>query len=406
MVKMDYLLGSATRRADATHEWPANGRESLPSNSEAYEQVTLGSITGILERREFGVTVLSPAAGRAFRRVVYLNSYGGVDILEKVKNGTMASHHLWGCLELARMGYEIALPAALPHFNPYRRQVPHDLRFLGLVRQWLRPDDIIYCGHTLLFWLPLLSAAGIVRRRIVSLMFAREQLDFAKAHSGIVALTRAGAEQAASLAPAVNVAPIGWGADLSVYPHHPYRPEAFFSCGIAMRDFRTLSAAAAMCRHPVEVVVPGQIDGVQWAPSVTTIDSGKGWNYQNKRLSYRELLNNHYSRSAGSLIIVKKDPSERIACGFTEIIEAMAMSRPVIMTKTGALPSEIDIEKVGCGIFVPAEDPDAIAEAVNYLGEHPEDAESMGRKGRALVESYYNIGRYAADLHRFFERLS
>jgi glycosyltransferase involved in cell wall biosynthesis len=82
------------------------------------------------------------------------------------------------------------------------------------------------------------------------------------------------------------------------------------------------------------------------------------------------------------------------------------MARPVTITRTGALPSEIDIEGTGCGIFVPPEDADAIAEAINYLGDNPEQAADMGRRGRTLAERYYNIERYATDLYEFFDTLS
>ena len=146
-------------------------------------------------------------------------------------------------------------------------------------------------------------------------------------------------------------------------------------------------------------------DGVNWSPNVKVIDSGKGWNFEKKRVSYDQLLHNYYGRSAASLIILKPDPAEYTAVGFTEIIEVMAMARPIIMTRTGALPTEIDVEKTGCGIFVPPGNSEALAEAIETLGNDPGRAEAMGKKGRELAESYYNIERYAKDLHTFFESL-
>ena len=56
------------------------------------------------------------------------------------------------------------------------------------------------------------------------------------------------------------------------------------------------------------------------------------------------------------LIILKNDPTQYTAVGFTELLEVMAMARPVILTRTGALPTEIDVEKAGCGLHVPPED--------------------------------------------------
>jgi starch synthase len=81
------------------------------------------------------------------------------------------------------------------------------------------------------------------------------------------------------------------------------------------------------------------------------------------------------------------------------------MARPVIVTRTGALPTEIDVEEAGCGLFVPPEDPEALAHAIDSLGNDPIRAEAMGRRGRKLAEKSYNIERYARDLHNFFESL-
>lgn len=360
---------------------------------------------GILESREMGIIVLSPAQVKPFRRIIYLDSYGGASMWEKIKKGDMPPHHLRGCLELVRMGYEVALAEPLPDFYLRRNAFPHDLRLLKMVRSWLGNDGIVFCGHNVLYWIPFLRRLGVLSCRVVSNLWAREPLNLAQAHSGIVALTQAGADQARKLAPKVKVAALGWGADLSVFPKLPYIPESFFSCGIALRDFRTLSLAAARCEHSIQVLCPGVPEGVTWSKNVKVIDGGKGWNFEQKKVSYDELLHKHYARSAGSLIILKKDAEEYTAVGFTEIVEVLAMARPVILTRTGALPTEIDVEKAGCGLLVPPEDPDALAEAIKFLGSDPRRAQAMGEKGRQLAESYYNIERYAKDLHKFFESL-
>jgi Glycosyltransferase len=378
---------------------------ALASQLKSMDSPNVSILNGIKESREENCVVLSPADKHPFRRIVYVDSYGGSAVWQKIKNGDMPPHHLRGCLELVRMGYEIALVEPLPDFYLYRNPFPHDLKLLKMVRSWLGGDGIVFCGHNVLYWLLLLRKFRLIRCDIVSNLWAREPLNFASAHSGIIGLTKAGAQQAQKLAPKVKAAALGWGADLSVYPRLPYRPETFFSCGIALRDFKTLSLAATHCRQSVEVLCPGVLEGVLWSSNVNVIDSGRGWNFENKRLSYDQLLHNHYARSAASLIILRKDPTEYTALGFTEIVEVLAMARPIIMTRTGALPTEIDIEQEGCGIFVPPENPNALAEAIDFLGDNPDKAQAMGQKGRELAERYYNIERYARDLHKFFENL-
>jgi glycosyltransferase involved in cell wall biosynthesis len=361
---------------------------------------------GIVENDVDGLVVLSSAHKRCGRRILHVNSYGGRYIWNRVKEGALPGHQLLGCIELARMGYEVALAEPLPDFYFHRKPIPHDLKLLKTIRSWLRPDDILFCGHNVLYWIPLLKACGLLRCRVVSLLYAREPLNQSRAHTGVVCLTPAGAEQAKKLAPQAKVANLGWGVDLNFFDQLKYDPEWFFSCGIANRDFSTLAAAAAKCRHTICVVSPGWLPGLDWPRNVTVINGGPGWLIdENKAITPRDLIRDYFPHSAGTLIIMREDPIEYTANGFTNLIEAMALGQPVIMTKTGALPGEIDIEKLGCGIFVPPENAQVLAEAIAFLGDNPDTAMAMGQKGREMTERYYNIERYARDLHDFFEKL-
>jgi len=355
---------------------------------------------GIDARVEGGVPILSPANRRPFRRILYLNSYGGAEILQRIKMGDLPPHHLWGCFELARLGYEVALAAPLPHFER-RRALPHDLQLLNIARRWLRRDDIVYCAHTILFWLPLLKSCGLLNRRIVSLTFAREHLDFARVHDGIIAMTGAAEDQATRMAPATKCAHLGWGVDLPSFPSIPYRPESFLSCGQTGRDHRTLSHAASRSRFKIRVIAPNLPKDILWPHNVETITGGD----RDNSVTYSELFTKYYGRCAAALILLPDDPSERNANGFTSLLEAMALARPVIVTKTGALPTEIDVEKTGCGMYVPPNDPNAVSETLELLAGNPDRARAMGEAGYRLCQQHYNIDRYTADLHRFFESL-
>ena len=361
---------------------------------------------GIVENTVDGVVVLSPAGKRCFRRILHVNCYGGHYVWNRIKQGLLPGHQLLGCIELVRMGYEVALAEPLPDFYFHRNPIPHDLKLLKMVRSWLRPDDILFCGHNVLYWIPLLRRCGLLRCHIVSLLYAREPLNQSRGHTGVVSLTPAGAEQAKELAPQAKVTNLGWGVDLNFFRELKYDPEWFFSCGIANRDFSTLAAAAAKCRRPIRVVSPGVLPGLAWPPNVTVIDGGPGWLVdKTKAITPRDLIRDYFPHSAGTLIVVKNDPVEYTSNGFTNLIEAMALGQPVIVTKTGALPGEIDVEKSGCGIFVPPENPGALAEAIVFLSDNPDTAEAMGQKGRELTERYYNVERFAKDLHNFFQIL-
>ena len=360
-------------------------------------------LAGIVESFDDGIVVLSPSSQRPVRRVLYVNSYGGNDILAKIKAGLFPAHHLWGCIELVRRGYEVAIAEPLPHFYWYRHPLPHDLKLFRAAINWLGKDGIIYCGHTLLYWLPLFRLIGIIRSPIISLTYARESLDFARAHTGIIALTPAAADQARKMAPRAKVRHLSWGADVSFFPTASYSPEWFLSCGIAQRDFTTLSAAASLCHNSLRVICPGLPPGLLWPSHVRLVDGGQGWNFEKSVVTFEELLREYYRGCTASLIILKADPAQKTAVGITNLIEAMAMARPVIVTRTGALPTEIDVERAGIGLYVPPEDPQALADAITTLANDRDTASSMSRTARLLCESHYNMDRFSSDLHQFFE---
>lgn len=358
---------------------------------------------GILERRERGLVVLSPAQGKVRRRVLFTNVYGGSAGWTRIKEGLVPPHHLWGCLELVRMGYEVAIAEPLPDFYWRRNALPHDLKLIRFIRDWLGPDGIVYCGHNVLYWIPLLRGLRAFRSPVVSLLYAREPLNWSASHQGVIALNPAAADHAKKLAPHAKIAHLGWGGDLSFFPSLPYRPKWLLSCGITYRDHVTLSQAAKQHGAPIRLICSPRPKNIDWPANVNVVDGGAQINVESKPVSYEELLHDYYGHAAGSLIITGNDPSQHGACGFTNLIEAMAMGRPVILTRTGALASEIDVEREGCGLHVPPQDPAALTEAMETLLSDPARAEAMGQAGRRLCESRYNIDRYAKELHAFFE---
>jgi glycosyltransferase involved in cell wall biosynthesis len=59
----------------------------------------------------------------------------------------------------------------------------------------------------------------------------------------------------------------------------------------------------------------------------------------------------------------------------------------------------------GCGICVDPLDPKAIAQALDYLRTHPEEAREMGRRGRRLVLDRYNWREEQGKLLGLYSRL-
>jgi glycosyltransferase involved in cell wall biosynthesis len=82
--------------------------------------------------------------------------------------------------------------------------------------------------------------------------------------------------------------------------------------------------------------------------------------------------------------------------GATALTEAMAMGKAVIVTRTHG---QIDVIEDGeQGIYVRPGDPRALRQAIEYLVTHPEEADRMGRAGRALVEKRHTLTEYVECL--------
>ena len=71
------------------------------------------------------------------------------------------------------------------------------------------------------------------------------------------------------------------------------------------------------------------------------------------------------------------------------ILEAMATGLPVIATHVGGNADLVLHGKTG--LLVPADSPDALAEALDNLATAPERAAAMGRAGRARVEARFSL---------------
>lgn len=77
-----------------------------------------------------------------------------------------------------------------------------------------------------------------------------------------------------------------------------------------------------------------------------------------------------------------------------KVFETLACGIPVVVSD---YPGMADLVREGkCGLVVPPGDPAALARAVRYLYEHPDERQQMGRKGRELVEREHSWDKRAA----------
>ncbi|MDJ0726584.1 MAG: glycosyltransferase [Prochloraceae cyanobacterium] len=84
--------------------------------------------------------------------------------------------------------------------------------------------------------------------------------------------------------------------------------------------------------------------------------------------------------------------------------EAMAMGLPAIGTLHGGIPELV--EDGISGFLVPEKDPQAIAEKLSELIQHPENWPQMGRSGRDRVKTKYDMNMLNNELYQLYQKLA
>jgi len=84
-----------------------------------------------------------------------------------------------------------------------------------------------------------------------------------------------------------------------------------------------------------------------------------------------------------------------------KVLEALAMTRPVVSTSRGAEGIEADPQRE----ILLADEPEAFSEAVNRLIRDREMRQEIGKNGRKLVETRYSYGVIFPRMEAFYEEL-
>lgn len=83
-----------------------------------------------------------------------------------------------------------------------------------------------------------------------------------------------------------------------------------------------------------------------------------------------------------------------------KVFEAMAMAKPIIASNISDLPEIID----GCGWIVEPENPEQLAEKIQYVVNNSEEAETMGNKARQKCIEKYSWDAMEEILLKVFEK--
>jgi len=217
------------------------------------------------------------------------------------------------------------------------------------------------------------------------------------AHKGFFCLTKSAQNYFSQFAPSKFIA---WCVDQDMFdgkpplqkPHKPF----FLATGKTGRDYATLVKSAKEVAAEIRIIGPINQKPENLPSNVNWIDTSS--NPPDQAIDY-PTLREWYAQCIGVCIPLSGDADD--TCGYTNMLEAMAMRKPVLMTQSGCL--HINPEADGFGIQIKPRDVQGWTQAMNHLHEDHEKALELGKKGRKIVEQDFTIERFNNDVLRFIE---
>lgn len=340
-----------------------------------------------------------------------LNNYPLGLMLARAATGESPGQHAWGVDFLAERHHVQLAPFHEPGERNRLERLSARLGWrCGQLDQELwalaRSSDVIYAADQY-------SLRGIallkpwIHSRLVSVIHhpVDERRSIRRAtlrHDHLACLSAQLASEMVDLGvPAWKVTTVSWGPDLRSPLYREPRDEGIVvSAGKSNRDLSTLVQALAKTGDRARVY---DLDAeIRTAPgNVELVRSGGPGLDPNSPATYLASTVIAEIRRA-SIVAVSAIDSGRLT-GLTEVNDALALGKPIIMTRSSYMP--VDVEAVGCGIGVDMGDVQGWIDALSELSDPTVRAE-MGANGRRYAEREWNYAIFGKQLEAVLTALS
>jgi glycosyltransferase involved in cell wall biosynthesis len=334
-------------------------------------------------------------------RVLFLNNYSMDRARAAVNAGTYPRHHLWGADSLQHAGIHVDYVTFAKHRRLHALSGKLSWHFGDLSQQLsvarsFHAGTVVYTGNEsqTLSTLAVLRRFGCWRAPTAGIFHS-----FVEPGS-LKGTELRGYDVAISIVPAVQhhlitvhkrdpeTAPLlPWGPDLRYAGYTSTGDDFVLSSGKTRRDVDTLVQALAHVRCPAKVYV--SVPGVPTPRDVEIVFEGPNA----PRSVERDL------RQASVIVIPLRTPIWS-SFGLTEINAALALGKPIVMTRTPFQP--FDLEEVGCGIWVDPGDVDGWVDALGRLAADSSLRKEMGARGRRFAEDHLNADLFGQRLLQVF----
>ena len=179
-----------------------------------------------------------------------------------------------------------------------------------------------------------------------------------------------------------------WCVDLEMFDGKPPngKPDSkyFLATGKTGRDYQTLINGAESISAELRIIGPkGQRPG-NLPPNVRWLDTTE--DPPDQAIDY-PTLREWYAQCLAICIPLCGDAED--TCGYTNMLEAMAMAKPVLMTLSGCL--HINPGGQEFGLSVEPEEPSKWTQAMTQILDNPDQAKSLGKTGRKIATEELSV---------------
>ena len=109
-----------------------------------------------------------------------------------------------------------------------------------------------------------------------------------------------------------------------------------------------------------------------------------------------------YLSAADILVVPQRLTSDSFGQMPAKLYDAMAMAKPILATRVSDIPEVLD----DCGYLVDPDEPSKLAEAVQYILSHPEEACNKGKAARERCQRMYDIQILESGLRELVEQVA
>ena len=193
-----------------------------------------------------------------------------------------------------------------------------------------------------------------------------------------------------------------WCVDLEMFdgkppekkPDRPY----FLATGKTGRDYETLIAGAEHVAAELRIIGPKQQRPPLLPKNVKWIDATE--DPPDQAIDYITLCE-WYAQCIAVCIPLHGDAED--TCGYTNMLEAMAMAKPVLMTSSGCLHINPETRNFGCSIE--PGNPNGWVQKMVDLLENEDQAKILGKHGREIAKNEFSTLKFDRQVVGFLKEI-